>query len=48
MSGGCCCYGFSNSDDFDESALPQYPALQAAADHLRPGILAELFNNADA
>ena len=47
MSGGCCYYGFSNSDDLMR-ARPQYPALQAAADHLRPGILAELFNNADA
>ena len=46
--GKCCSYGFGNIGEFDESALPQYPALQAAADHLRAGILAELFNNADA
>ena len=48
LNGGCCYYGFYNSDEMDENALPQYPALQEAADHLRAGILAELFNNADA
>ena len=43
----CCLFGFSNTDSRDESQLPQYPALQAAADYLRSGILAEVFNNPD-
>ena len=45
--GECCLFGFNNTDSRAESELPQYPALQAAADHLRPGFLAEAFNNTD-
>ena len=47
LRGECCLFGFFNTDSRDEEKLPQYPALQAAADHLRPGILAQLFNNTD-
>ena len=48
MSGGCCYYGFSNSDDFDEKRAAAVPGAASRCRSSRPGILAELFNNADA
>ena len=47
LTGNCCVFGFSNTDSHDEDELPQYADLKAAADYLRPVILADVFTNVD-
>lgn len=42
IDGVCCEYGFSNAGESEQSDLPVYETLRAAADHLRPLILTQL------
>ena len=40
----CCTYGFSNSETDEENPLVTYADVQVAADHIRDGLLNDIFN----